>query len=267
MKVALMSDIHANTHAFEKAIEDAKGHGVESFCILGDIVGYGYDPNGCIDMALSLGDNTRFVKGNHDAAVVGELSIDWFSTTARNGVIRHRKQVKGNRLDFLRGLPYTIVDNKNGFVCSHGTLVDPMQFSYMSGIYSCCDNAEEARIMHDAKVLFCGHTHNAFVYDQLIHGFPDRTICNFDEISNGKDEFVIGNGHTLVVNTGSVGYPRMLGKSVYVIYDTESCTVSFRILPFDFEDYIKMLVGSGIQVPGWVDRWHLATTKGDGDGE
>lgn len=250
-----MSDIHANPKAFEIALADASMKQCQKVYLLGDIVGYGYDPNACIDLAMTKCD--KVVLGNHDVGVLGGLPLDWFSFTACNGVVRHRKEIDDNqRKEWLRSLQYVIKEPENGFVAVHGTYVGAEDFEYMDR--SWCAIADMRRIKSEAegvRLVFCGHTHDAFsLVTNDLDRFRDVGVTTAADVFCGCEVIDVDDAFA-VINIGSVGYPRALGKSVYVIYDTELNTVEFRVLPFDFKGYVNELESRGIEVPAWVDRW------------
>ena len=82
MKVAIISDIHGNRHAFEAVLADLADASVEEVWCLGDLVGYGAEPDACVELAR---DNTDLcLAGNHDLAVIGAIPLDDFSRGARS---------------------------------------------------------------------------------------------------------------------------------------------------------------------------------------
>ena len=126
MKIAVISDIHSNPVAFHNCYMDAKKNGCERFICLGDIVGYGYNPNYCIKMCRDLW--IECLLGNHDAGLVGIISLDWFSPIAKDGILRQRTQISEGEKNWLRDLNYTkIIRMEDGFntAFSHGTLWNP----------------------------------------------------------------------------------------------------------------------------------------------
>lgn len=106
MKLGIISDIHANPVALEKVLADAVAQGCGDIICLGDIVGYGYDPQRCIDIVRKEG--IECIRGNHDDGFVGKLSLEWFSPTATNGVLRQRGQVNEESKAWIRSLPYFV---------------------------------------------------------------------------------------------------------------------------------------------------------------
>ena len=133
MKIAIISDIHANTTALRKVLDDARSKGCERFICLGDIVGYGPDPNGAIELCRR--NDIDCILGNHDAGVIGELSHEWFSETARYGIEWQEKEIVDKNRKWLQSLPQQRFEKIDGFsICfSHGTFSHP--FGYIE--YEC----------------------------------------------------------------------------------------------------------------------------------
>lgn len=249
MKTAIISDIHSNPTALNACIADAEEKGCGRIVCLGDIVGYGYDPSLCIRILREK--NIECIMGNHDAGLVGRLSLDWFNSFAKKGVVRQRAQVSEEDKKWLDNLPYKEVEHrKSGFsvAYAHGTFEFPDIFSYiayMSDASLAFPYLKRQRI----KTLFVGHTHyaNAFLLDES---------CKVSECCiDLEDENPISLEEELVtiVNVGSCGYPRNQPFSIYCIYDDEKHTATHQILPFDFDDYIARMEQAGCTVPLWVE--------------
>jgi len=263
MKIAVISDIHANPAALQKAINSARRLGCENFICCGDIVGYGYAPNECIEICKR--NNIECVKGNHDAALVGELSLDWFNPTARDGVLSNRPLVTDENRKWLEKLPFTIKKKFAGtnVAFSHGTYTFPERFDYIDCVYAA--KAEMGLIRNDGiDVLFIGHTHGAELYarstsedDNLVYGqLPKQKSKRFGQPFEGWSEAIF--------NVGSVGYPRRCLYSTYAIIDDETKLVEWRRLTFDYEGYIKALESMGRAIPVWLQA-RLVFINGDED--
>src|SRR5665647_384537 len=105
MRVLILSDIHANLTALEAVIANA-GEFDAAWC-LGDLVGYGPDPNECIERISQL-PNLQCIMGNHDAAAVGVIEVDAFNPDARKTILWTREKLTPANLDFLKDLPERI---------------------------------------------------------------------------------------------------------------------------------------------------------------
>ena len=126
--VAVFSDVHGNLEALDAALRDARSHGAERFVCLGDVVGYGADPNACCERIRALGGTV--VRGNHDHACSHRVSLDWFNPLAAAAVRWTRLQLTAENRDWLRGLPYEAeIDGRAQLV--HGALHDPRHWPYL----------------------------------------------------------------------------------------------------------------------------------------
>lgn len=252
MKIAVISDIHANPAALQKAINSARRLGCENFICCGDIVGYGYAPNECIEICKR--NNIECIKGNHDAALVGEMSLDWFNQTARDGILSNRPLVAEYNKKWLANLPYTIekqfAETKVAF--SHGTYLLPARFDYIDDQYAAATEMDVIR-NKGIDVLFVGHTHGAEFYSRsistdtnLVHGTPPKS-------QKMKWAAHLKGGSESIFNVGSIGYPRRSIYSTYAIIDDETKLVEWRHLTFDYEGYIKALESMGRAIPVWIE--------------
>ena len=117
MKYAVMSDVHANPLALAKAVDDAQACGVDAYVCLGDIVGYGPSPDEAITLLRKVFGN-RVAVGNHDAALLREMSMDSFSCRAQKSIIAQRCMVGAENLDWLGACPSLLREGTMLFV--HG---------------------------------------------------------------------------------------------------------------------------------------------------
>lgn len=255
MKIAILSDIHSNSKALLNCIEDAEKKGCERIICLGDIVGYGYDPNGCVNLCREK--EIECLLGNHDAGLVGSLSLDWFNQFAARAVERQRGIVSETNKDWLRLRPYSLVEqedyktkeeDKFKLAFTHGTLYEPSRFDY---IQYHGDAALEFTnlISQKIRVLFVGHTHcaNAYLSDNE-YRISETYLDLDDEVTIDLNKW-----RSAIINVGSVGYPRVQPYSVYGIYDRDAHTFKHRILPFDFDDYISRMKESESDIPYWLE--------------
>lgn len=263
MRTAILSDIHSNPIALEKAIKDAReNHGADSIVCLGDVVGYGTDPIHAIDIVRN--ECKKCVIGNHEAGIIDRLPIDYYSSRAAGSVRRHQKMLKdkSDYLDWMNGLPYTAMLDKEdagglNIALAHGSLDSPQEFEYITcsvdSIFSFvgmeCQNVD---------VLFVGHVHEAMViwqgrdvkYDKILPSrFPYETVVN----GNLKTALDATN-QRYIINVGSVGYPRNQPSSVYCIFDSDEQTVEHVFLPFAFNDYATRFKENNISIPHWLER-------------
>ena len=210
MRYAVMSDIHANPWALERALADAREQGAEKFVCLGDVVGYGPDAVGAVELARSVFDVA--LMGNHDAATVGLISSWNFRPEAKAGFFRHGIELGAEALSWLRGLPH--VYRGELFAAAHGSLVNPEAFAY---ILREGDALAAFEAMDATPLLFVGHTHLSLAVERT--GRRRVRVREADRLElSGKSAYI--------VNAGSVGYPRNEPESVYALYDSDQGTVA-----------------------------------------
>ena len=219
MKTLVISDIHANLTALEAVLEDAGD--IEATWCLGDIVGYGPDPNECIERIRFL-PNLTCLLGNHDAAVIEEIDITSFNLEARISVGWTQSVINAPSLKFLKDLP--AITKSEGQTLAHGSPRHPI-WEYLLDSRSVIENFE----FFDTPYCFVGHTHLPVIY-QLDgrHQMPAQIIPEPAEVIQLKPRAII--------NPGSVGQPRDRNPfASYAIFDTETHLVENRRAKYDIE--------------------------------
>jgi putative phosphoesterase len=221
MKIAIISDIHGNLEALNAVLSKIDSTAVQTIYCLGDIVGYGPNPNECVELIRSRA--IPAISGNHDKAVTGELSIDNFSQIATAGVIWTQSVISDQNIEFLKHLPYSIQAHDIHFV--HSSPDYPEEFRYLL-------SAEDARESFDYftdPLCFIGHTHRPTI-------FCEDGITK--EISRGKK---------FIVNVGSVGQPRDGNwKACFVLMDTEQYTLEYVRVEYDVESTRKKIMENNL---------------------
>ena len=243
LKYAIISDIHANPAVLERVLADAKQFGAEKVVCAGDVVGYGPDPVGAIRILRERGIPT--VKGNHDAAVVGWRGTDGMIGSAREGTERHRRELGGDDLDWLRSLPY--VYETDGFAVAHANFVNPHFMDYIHDRFE----ARDSMTSREERMLFVGHTHVPALFTL---GFFSDTHFPDCRREDSERDFRMKDGCQYLVNVGTVGYPRVRPYSNYVLFDPKEGEVQFREVDFDFRNYADAMRAKSIPVPPWVEE-------------
>ena len=218
MLYAILSDIHANEIALSAVLADARRHGAEKLICLGDVVGYGPEPERAVSIIRRSAAVT--LAGNHDDAVAGRIDASDFIDLAADAVARHREALSPESLDWLKSLPY--VFKGKSFVCAHGDFTSPKDFEYVSDTTEATANFAA----RPEQLLFVGHTHEPGIF---LTGASGRVYAL------APTDFTLEDGKRYIVNPGSVGYPRTDGnscESTYVLYDDAERTITFRHLPF-----------------------------------
>jgi predicted phosphodiesterase len=217
MRYAIISDIHGNLEALESVLDDIKQQEIDSHICLGDIAGYGADPNECVELIKEL--NCPCVIGNHDAGVLGTTDIGKFNSAARAAIEYHRNVLTNDNKAYLSNLNFT--QRIEAFTIVHANLEDPPEWGYVFNSYE----AEQLFPYQKDKICFFGHTH-------IQCSFQSNTVTPFSKAGQMK----IKTGHKYLINVGSVGQPRDGDPTAaYAIYDLVANAVMFRRVPYDIE--------------------------------
>ena len=228
-KTAIFSDIHGNLEAFETVIEDARSQGVTNFACLGDIVGYGPDPAGCLAKVQEIG--CVCIKGNHDEDASNDRDLWNLSEVARDSLLWTRKRLTTSQKDWLAALPYQKRLGRNLLV--HATLEEPENWQYVTNKF----DAEVALSQQKAPICFFGHTHVPICYEA--NGLSVQKV--------GKEDVKLKKDSRYLVNVGSVGQPRDgIPKACYVVLDSTSSKITFRRLDYNINNVVKELEQAGL---------------------
>ena len=248
MRCAIMSDVHSNPAALKVAIEDARSRGCKRLLMLGDTTGYGYDVKGALKLVKDAFDIV--LMGNHDSACVG-LESAWAVMAISNyDIDRTQREQLGER-DFawLQNRPYIHVEKGAAF--AHGDFTRPQSWNYILTT----EHAVQNFFSREERLLFCGHTHHAAVWEATEKGefrskFAERLRNPATKVESIS--FKPRKGSRYIVNVGSVGYPRNDLCATYAIWDPETDRVTLRRLPFDFKNYIMRMLDRKVNLPMWL---------------
>lgn len=218
MKVAVISDIHSNRQALEAVLEAVADSDASELWCLGDLVGYGADPDSCVELARRHA--AVCLAGNHDMAVVGELPLDDFSRGASIAAQWTREVMTPANLEFLEGLSPQGQEGAIGLY--HASPRDPMWEYVLSALLAeLCLDAQPHRI------CLIGHSHVALSFvrheGEPATGEPRREGTELD-LSSGE----------WLLNPGSVGQPRDGDpRAAWLLLDLDDHSVSYRRTRYD----------------------------------
>jgi predicted phosphodiesterase len=218
MKVAVVSDIHANRHAFEATLEAVASSDASELWCLGDLVGYGAEPDACVELARRHA--AVCLAGNHDLAVTGELALGEFSRGASVAAQWTREVIDPENLAFLEGLRPQGQEAEVGLF--HASPRDPVwEYVLSSLLAELCLNQQENRI------CLIGHSHVALSFvrqeGELATGEPRRAGTQLD----------VGDGEWLL-NPGSVGQPRDGDpRASWLLLDLDGMAATFHREDYD----------------------------------
>lgn len=214
--LAILSDIHANLPALEAVLADVKARGdVDEIHCLGDVVGYGADPNECVRRLRSLKQLRSVVQGNHDqAAAHPELALD-FNPVAQLALAWTARELNSEARSWLAGLPARHSPCE-GVLCVHGSPDSPIR-EYITDLTT----AQRIFSRHDFTICFVGHWHRMGYF----------TEDAWHPVTEDTETEVVGR---LIVNVGSVGQPRDgVPTAGYCLFDPEGGVVLFRRVEYD----------------------------------
>jgi predicted phosphodiesterase len=242
MRALVVSDIHANIEAFE-AVLAASASDRDTVICLGDLVGYGPDPDDCVAAAAAVGDET--LAGNHDLAACGRMDTSSFSAHARSAMDWTRTHISPKTVEFLSSLPASA--ERRGLALSHGSPADPIWGYILSA-----QDAAEAFASMSLPVCLFGHTHvpSAFVW---IPGEPPRIKIEY----GAPGHRLSVEGRKMLLNPGSVGFPRdaadahssaseRKAAARYAIFDDVSETWEFKRAEYDFRGTAERMRKAGL---------------------
>jgi diadenosine tetraphosphatase ApaH/serine/threonine PP2A family protein phosphatase len=229
MLYAILSDVHSNLEALEAVLRNVDKRKVKDVLFLGDAVGYGPNPNECIELLMAR--CKILLAGNHDWGVLGLTDINYFNEYAR-AAIEWTKQVitEGNRKT-LRPLPVKKGINKEDMILVHSTPKEPEEWHYLLTLW----DAEINFHYFDNKFCFLGHSHYPFVIEKLLSG----------ELVAYKEAAVMGKTERYIMSVGSVGQPRDGDpRACYAIVNDEKMEI-IRV-PYDIEAVQKKMIKDGL---------------------
>lgn len=228
MRILLLSDIHSNLEALEAALAAAPAH--DLVVNLGDIVGYGANPNEVIDRSRGLG--KIFVRGNHDKAAAGLIDLKDFNPIAGLAALWTRDQLTPRNLEWLRALPQgpIQIEGLPDIQFVHGSPVD--EDDYVVTLR----DALEPLVVSSLPITFFGHSHlqgsfSTSNFNSDVFRPEYRTVGQAETA-----EFPLKEGLRYLVNPGSVGQPRDGDwRAAFAVYDSEARIVTFCRVPYNLK--------------------------------
>jgi predicted phosphodiesterase len=221
LRLAIISDIHSNLGALEKALEIISARNVDAVVCLGDLIGYGANPNECIGLVRKT--TPHILLGNHDEAAVDLSKTEYFNPLARVAAEWTNKQLTPEHAEFVSHLPYTL--ELGGALFVHSSPFEPDEWHY---VLTPAD-AQFNFYYFEEQACFLGHSHVPAIYCE-----DGRT----EEYSAGKK---------FIVNVGSVGQPRDNDPRLSMgILDTGTATYENVRAEYDVEDSADRIRKAGL---------------------
>ncbi len=231
MRYAILSDVHANLEALEVVLGDIQDRRPHAILCLGDFVGYGPDPNGCVDRLRPQ--LAGAVAGNHDLAALGDLDIASFNPLAQAAILWTRQHLSAPVHTYLQGLPRQLTPN--GFLAVHGSVRDPVEEYIFDP-----ETAAASFQASDFHLCVVGHTHVPAVF-----------VANGGRVTVAPllpdEPLQLDGGQRYIVNVGSVGQPRDGDpRAAYLWFDGEAQTATLIRLPYSLEITQKKMAAAGL---------------------
>ncbi|MCP4337523.1 MAG: metallophosphoesterase [Desulfobulbaceae bacterium] len=234
MRLAVFADIHANFEALQAVVADFKDQQIDRYICLGDLIGYGANPNECIELVRSL-PNVIVLLGNHDAAATWGTTPFGMSKAAQQVIFWSMEILTEKSLSFIKTLEATRV--MGDMIFSHANPYNPKAWRYVNS------RKYAARTFSQTgeRLVFIGHTHRPMVI----------TRKNFFQMSFEEPDpstiYTVTAKNRQIYNCGSVGQPRD-GQPLacYLIYDTRSQQLTYRRIAYDHQKSAAKILDAGL---------------------
>lgn len=234
MKLAVLSDIHANREALLAVVEDARQRGAEQFCSLGDIIGFNGDPSCCVETIRPL--LCAAVRGNHEAALLqrGLFGVPLYTTM----MDRTAAMLLPEQIAWIRTLP--LQHSAHGIHLVHASPGCPEAWQRISSR----GEAAAAFQATSAPICFFGHTHRPTIFCEKGGKCSPQPI-HYD--SEGQFTLTLEPECRYLINPGSVGQPRDLDwRAAYALFDTETHELMLRRVAYDVQAAAAKIERTGL---------------------
>jgi diadenosine tetraphosphatase ApaH/serine/threonine PP2A family protein phosphatase len=230
-RIALVSDVHGNLPAFRAVLEDVRARGADAIWCLGDLVGYGAQPDECVRLARETCD--LCLAGNHDLVVTGEIDIGDFSHAAAAAAAWTREHIGSESLSYLRSLAPR--DDGRAIGLYHASPRDPVWEYVLSSV-----QAEECLELMDPRLGAIGHSHVALFFQRE----DDAEVVGAQAGDGMRVD--LSNGEWLV-NPGGVGQPRDGDpRAAWLLLDTEDWTAAWHRVEYPIDDSARAIRDAGL---------------------
>lgn len=207
MNYAVISDVHANIEALRAVLTEIRNKKITDILFLGDAVGYGPDPDECVEVLKS--ECKVLLAGNHDKAAIGLTDIEFFTPYARAAIEWTKETITEKTISILKDLPVSKEIEDNKILLVHSTPKQPEEWHYLLSLW----DAEINFHYFENKICLLGHSHRPSIIERLPSG----------EMIAYRNEAMIGDVERYMINAGSVGQPRDGDPmACYVVIDDES---------------------------------------------
>jgi diadenosine tetraphosphatase ApaH/serine/threonine PP2A family protein phosphatase len=237
MRLALLTDIHANREAFTACLAHAALQGADQYAFTGDLVGYGADPAWVIETVQRfVMRGAVVVQGNHDYSAAREARPSMHAE-ARAVIEWTRGQLTADQIAFLADLPLT--REKDNMLFVHASAHEPKRWEYVTGL----DEAERSLAATSCHMVFSGHVHAPAMYRRADDGRMDAHV----PVSGAR--VPLQRQHQYLVIPGSVGQPRDGNcHACYAMYDDVARQLTYFRIPYDHGAAARRVIASGLPI-------------------
>jgi predicted phosphodiesterase len=240
VRYLILSDIHANHEALTAVMKHARGRYDKTLC-LGDLVGYGSDPNEVVEWAKGIieSQGARMIRGNHDKACCGLDSIEDYNPAAQASSLWTADTLTEQNLEFLRALAQGPHD-AGGFDLVHGAPADEDEYIITT------TDAEGMRPFLRTGLTFFGHTHlqGGFFFRRSAVKTIEKVPQKWEELTISIDDH-----STFLINPGSVGQPRDGDwRAAYAVYEAKDRLVTYYRVEYDAQEARRRVREAGLPV-------------------
>jgi len=217
MKIAVFSDVHSCYEKMMTVFDDMEKFEIDQYICLGDIIGYGNQPEETIQLLMSK--NVVSVRGNHELAMFDPEYLELIPKEIKQPLLDNIAAISGTSIQYLEKTPVSLELENSHFV--HGTPPDKMT----TYIYDVTDYYLKSVFNNSAtRVFFTGHTHKL-----MLITYKDRIV--YRRKINENCIIPVENNQKYLINVGSIGFSRDdFEESKYVVYDTDNQQILVRMV-------------------------------------
>lgn len=233
MRYAIISDIHSNLEALQSVLKAIELENIDKIVCLGDIVGYGPDPNECIELVQQHCE--VIITGNHDFACIESAELFYFNQYAAKAVEWTVSVLADENLKYLAQLP--LVGRIDNFYLVHSNPFEPRSWDYILTLEEAIFNFP--RFNADARICFIGHSHHPIIYIEYLENNDKKYTLNT------TNQIQLEEKRRYIINVGSVGQPRDNNPdAAYGIIDTANQQYELKRVKYNITKTFKKMISA-----------------------